>query len=365
MELYFWRALTFVYVCHAPESQPEARVACGMGGVFKMAAATPAATPLKQAKCLGCLDINPWRVFVHRGRKWKNEHLDMKLKHLYGNGDISECLQAHSIGICHSCLLKINSSYDMVKALQDNIHRLSQCKREAESGSEKHASPRRRRKKCQKIIDMPLPCPSDMCNDLPLPSLQTSTLDTMLGTESLAERESSSATTETNVSLCNPSISLPLFKTNTSQPKEKMLISQEIHSYSIPSDKYQKQDYDNSSLLADKGLQWNSQYYGLPDLSGNDITVLTAAIGSGSIETLVNTIIHVIPLYQGLKRKILEECQAACVELTSLKKPSVLREKRRISSLQNCDLPILCVKEMNSRYVNHRNIHHVQIPYSM
>ena len=116
MELYFWWALTFVYVCNAPESQPEALVACKMGGAFKLAAATP----LKQAKCLGCLDINLWRVFVYGGRKWKNEHPDMKLTHLYGNGDITEYLQAHFIGICHSCRLKINSSYDMVKALQEN-----------------------------------------------------------------------------------------------------------------------------------------------------------------------------------------------------------------------------------------------------
>ena len=139
---------------------------------------------------------------------------------------------------------------------------------------------------------------------------------------------------------------------------------QKLHACSMARDiYYQKQDYNKSYFLADKRLHWNSEYHDLPDLNRSDITMLTAAIASRSIEILVNTIIHVIPLY--LKKKILEECQADCVELPSLKKPSVLREKRRFPSLQYCDLPILCVKEMNSWHVNHRNIIYVQIPYCM
>lgn len=269
-------------------------------------------TPVKRAKCFCCLESNPWRLYVVGGVKWKREAFQIKFQELCGINIESDLEHCKGLGLCHSCEISLNKCWTLVNAIKDNVARIGSGygKREGRTPEEK-----RTRKKTKTSDNAPRRKLFHSVPDSHLPRTPVSVPETVSG----ASNEYQSVLFH-NYERCDEYVPKPSISGT-----------------------------ESDILLRDRGVNWNSIYHDVDNLTQSQVLGIKIAADSFKTENVVLTLRSIPQIDLCMKRNILKEIESSCIDLTSNQNPSVLRANRHVKDLIEGDLPYKCLDEMCQR----------------
>ena len=262
--------------------------------------------------------------------------------------------------MCHGCFTKLNAAHDFLSVLRDSLARLGQCKRAANTSGDTIVDKKRKKEKDKKktcgklfsgnITSVPIERQTtpehgeifewqymDTRTCLPnvLPGISTVN-SSALAHQPLPE---------------NDPLSIKAAESTTQESSSPCVASQShLHHHSFwRNSQNEPSPAENEDQGCDKlGLN-NPKYYGLKQLTRQEVSSLIKITQMGNVECLINHLMGIPSIIKGLQRKFLEEIQAAATEIASLKKPSVLRSMRSNESLAESQIPPLIFEEMKTR----------------
>ena len=263
-------------------------------------------------------------------------------------GDVTEywgTLREKKMGFCPGCFKKVLDMELFLEQIKDNLGRISQQKRQAKTPAEKlkkdEGNVKRSRKAKKRLFDDspltstprqsgPLPPFSEMDTSLCGRTMPTSSVDLGNETDQENAQPDSSSITDTPVlsehQYCRP-------RTTDEKIEEK-----------------EENKDKGSGCLQDRGLEWNPEYEmkEVPLLTENQKGSIMSSLES-DLFTIMRTLIKIPAISVCIRKLVLEDLQAACTELSSLKKPSILRSTRKVPHLVSGELPNRCIEEIDKR----------------